>query len=115
MGGSDRAQPSLLNLFAQAGASKVLEPHGPRSESASLRAIQGSQRGLEYDTLSDRYSNWVEQELLPAVAQKYGVSFTTDPEEGRSSMYCTQMAHVLDIPIFVEMRVQQAELEKSFF
>jgi len=46
---------------------------------------QGSQRGLEYDTLSDRYSNWVEQELLPAVAQKYGVTFTNDPE-GRATM-----------------------------
>jgi enterochelin esterase family protein len=40
---------------------------------------------LEYDTLSDRYSNWVEQELLPAVSQKYGVSFTGDPE-GRATM-----------------------------
>ena len=46
---------------------------------------QGSERGLEYDTLSDRYSNWVEQELLPQVAQKYGVSFTSDPE-GRATM-----------------------------
>jgi len=46
---------------------------------------QGSQRGLEYDTLSDRYSNWVEQELLPAVSKNYGVTFTSDPE-GRATM-----------------------------
>ena len=46
---------------------------------------QGSERGLEYDTVSDRYSNWVEQELLPAVSQRYGVTFTTDPE-GRATM-----------------------------
>jgi enterochelin esterase-like enzyme len=46
---------------------------------------QGSERGLEYDTVSDRYSNWVEQELLPAVTQRYGVSFTSDPE-GRATM-----------------------------
>jgi enterochelin esterase-like enzyme len=46
---------------------------------------QGSERGLEYDTLSERYSNWVEQELLPAVSQRYGVTFTTDPE-GRATM-----------------------------
>jgi len=46
---------------------------------------QGSERGLEYDTMSDRYSNWVEQELLPAVSQRYGVTFTTDPE-GRATM-----------------------------
>jgi enterochelin esterase-like enzyme len=46
---------------------------------------QGSERGLEYDTLSDRYSNWVEQELLPAVSQRYGVTFTSDPD-GRATM-----------------------------
>ncbi|MEN9799612.1 MAG: hypothetical protein RL653_3309 [Pseudomonadota bacterium] len=28
------------------------------------------------------------------------VGFTTDPEEGRSSLYATQMAQLLDIPIF---------------
>ena len=46
---------------------------------------QGSQRGLEYDTLSDRYSNWVESELLPAVEKNYGVTLTKDPE-GRATM-----------------------------
>jgi iron(III)-enterobactin esterase len=46
---------------------------------------QGSERGLEYDTVSERYSNWVEQELLPAVSLKYGVMFTGDPE-GRATM-----------------------------
>ena len=46
---------------------------------------QGSQRGLEYDSMSDRYSNWVEQELLPAVSKNYGITFTTDPE-GRATM-----------------------------
>ncbi|HMH66076.1 MAG TPA: alpha/beta hydrolase-fold protein, partial [Rhizomicrobium sp.] len=40
---------------------------------------QGSERGLEYDTVSDRYSDWVESELLPAVSKNYGVTFTTDP------------------------------------
>ncbi|MCP5412010.1 MAG: esterase family protein [Alphaproteobacteria bacterium] len=46
---------------------------------------QGSERGLEYDTVSDRYSNWVEQELLPAVSKKYDVTFTTDPD-GRGTV-----------------------------
>jgi len=46
---------------------------------------QGSERGLEYDTVSDRYSDWVESELLPAVSKNYGVTFTTDPE-GRAAM-----------------------------
>jgi enterochelin esterase-like enzyme len=46
---------------------------------------QGSERGLEYDTVSDRYSNWVESELLPAVSKNYGITFTSDPE-GRATM-----------------------------
>jgi acyl-coenzyme A synthetase/AMP-(fatty) acid ligase len=37
------APETLAKLFAQAGASRVLEPHGPRSESASLRAITAPQ------------------------------------------------------------------------
>jgi enterochelin esterase-like enzyme len=46
---------------------------------------QGSERGLEYDTMSDRYSNWVEQELLPAVEKNYGLTLTRDPQ-GRAAM-----------------------------
>ena len=46
---------------------------------------QGSERGLEYDAVSEVYSNWVEQELLPAVTQRYGVTFTSNPE-GRATM-----------------------------
>jgi len=46
---------------------------------------QGSERGLEYDTVSDRYSNFIEQEVLPKIEKDYGVKFTTDPE-GRATM-----------------------------
>jgi len=34
------APETLAQLFAQVGVSQVLEPHGPRSQSASLRAIE---------------------------------------------------------------------------
>jgi enterochelin esterase-like enzyme len=46
---------------------------------------QGSQRGLEYDTLSGRYSDFVESEVLPRVAAHAGVVLTDDPE-GRATM-----------------------------
>jgi enterochelin esterase-like enzyme len=46
---------------------------------------QGSQRGLEYDTVSDRYAKWVESELLPRAAKEANVVFTSDPE-GRATM-----------------------------
>ena len=61
--------PPMVVVFADSGGSDA----------------QGSERGLEYDTISDRYSNWVESELLPAVSKNYGVTFTADPE-GRAVM-----------------------------
>lgn len=46
---------------------------------------QGSQRGLEYDTLSGAYSHFIETEVLPRVAAQAGVTLTDDPE-GRAVM-----------------------------
>jgi enterochelin esterase family protein len=77
----NRLAPVLDNMIA----AKRLPPMIIVAPSSGGSDAQGSQRGLEYDTMSDRYSNWVEQELLPAVAQKYNVAFTDDPE-GRAAM-----------------------------
>ncbi len=41
---------------------------------------QGSQRGLEYDTMSGRYAEFVETEVLPLVESQYGVKLSRDPE-----------------------------------
>lgn len=41
---------------------------------------QGSQRGLEYDTLSDDYATFVEKEVLPRVEEECDLRLTTDPE-----------------------------------
>ena len=46
---------------------------------------QGSERGLEYDTMSGRYAEFVETEVLPLVEAKYHVKLTTDPN-GRATM-----------------------------
>ena len=46
---------------------------------------EGSQRGLEYDTLSGRYSDFIETEVLPRVAAETGVTLTDDPD-GRAAM-----------------------------
>ena len=43
------------------------------------------ERSLEYDTVSDRYTNFIETEVLPRVAKDYHITFTTDPN-GRASM-----------------------------
>jgi iron(III)-enterobactin esterase len=45
----------------------------------------GSQRGLEYDTVSGVYTSFIETEVLPRITKEYGVAFTTDPE-GRATM-----------------------------
>jgi iron(III)-enterobactin esterase len=46
---------------------------------------QGSQRGLEYDTMSGLYAEFVEKEVLPLVEKQYNVILTKDPE-GRATM-----------------------------
>jgi iron(III)-enterobactin esterase len=46
---------------------------------------QGSERGLEYDTISDRYTRFIESEVLPRVAGEYHLSFTKNPN-GRGTM-----------------------------
>ena len=46
---------------------------------------QGSERGLEYDTMSGRYADFVETEVLPRVEAQYHVLLTKDPD-GRATM-----------------------------
>ena len=41
---------------------------------------QGSERGLEYDTMSGRYAEFVEQEVLPLVEAQAHVRLTHDPD-----------------------------------
>ena len=44
---------------------------------------QGSQRGLEYDTVSGVYTDFIETEVLPRITKDYGIAFTKDPEGAR--------------------------------
>jgi enterochelin esterase-like enzyme len=46
---------------------------------------QGSQRGLEYDTMSGLYAEFVEKEVLPLVEKQYNVKLTKNPD-GRATM-----------------------------
>ncbi len=46
---------------------------------------QGSERGLEYDTMSGKYAEFVETEVLPLVEKQYNVKLTKNPE-GRATM-----------------------------
>ena len=46
---------------------------------------QGSERGLEYDTMSGKYAEFVEQEVLPRAEAEAHVKLTKDPN-GRATM-----------------------------
>ena len=46
---------------------------------------QGSERGLEYDTMSGLYAEFVEKEVLPLVEKQCNVKLTKDPD-GRATM-----------------------------
>jgi len=56
---------------------------------------KGSERGLEYDTMSDRYARFIETEVLPAVLENAEIKaaypnfkLTSDPE-GKASLGCS--------------------------
>jgi iron(III)-enterobactin esterase len=49
---------------------------------------QGSERGLEYDTMSGLYAEFVEKEVLPLVEERCKVKLTREPE-GRATMGCS--------------------------
>jgi enterochelin esterase-like enzyme len=52
---------------------------------------QGSQRGLEYDTMSGLYAEFVEREVLPLIERQYNVKLTKDPNR-RAAMGCSSGA-----------------------
>jgi len=49
---------------------------------------QGSERGLEYDTMSGKYAEFVETEVLPLVEKQCNVKLTKDPD-GRATTGCS--------------------------
>jgi iron(III)-enterobactin esterase len=52
---------------------------------------QGHQRGLEYDTLSGKFAEFIQAEVLPAVEKRAGVKLTADPDR-RAVMGCSSGA-----------------------
>ena len=66
---SQRRLPAMAAVFINSGGGDA----------------QGSERGLEYDTVSDAYARFVESEVLPKITADYHVTFTKDPD-GRATM-----------------------------
>ncbi|HEY3755535.1 MAG TPA: alpha/beta hydrolase-fold protein [Opitutaceae bacterium] len=80
--GPDNRLPGLLdNLIAQGrlpAMAAIMIPNGGGD-------AQGSERGLEYDTVSAKYAEWIEAEVLPRVESECGIRVTRDPD-GRATL-----------------------------
>ncbi len=95
--------PSHMNLVRNA-LDNLANASNPKRKLPAFIAIsiqnggddsKGSQRGLEYDTMSDRLARFVEEEVLPAVLKEPAIraaypklAFTGDPW-GRAVMGCS--------------------------
>ena len=83
--GADGPDPVLFTTLDNLIAQKRVPPMIAISIGNGSGDAQGSQRGLEYDTVSGVYTDFIETEVLPRITKDYGVAFTTDPE-GRATM-----------------------------
>ena len=83
--GADGPDPSLFTALDNLIAARRVPAMVAISIGIGGGDAQGSERGLEYDTMSGRYAEFVEQEVLPLVEDKYRVKLTRDPN-GRATM-----------------------------
>jgi enterochelin esterase-like enzyme len=66
---ADRRLPAMIAVFLNNGGGDS----------------KGSERGLEYDTVSGKFAEFIEAEVLPRVEADYHVTLTKDPD-GRATM-----------------------------
>jgi enterochelin esterase family protein len=83
--GADGPDPLLFTALDNLIAEKRVPPMIAISIGNGGGDAQGSERGLEYDTMSGRYAEFVETEVLPLVERQYNVKLTKDPN-GRATM-----------------------------
>ncbi len=83
--GADGPDPLLFTALDNLIAQKRVPAMIAISIGNGSGDAQGSQRGLEYDTMSGLYAEFVESEVLPLVERQYGVRLTKDPD-GRATM-----------------------------
>lgn len=83
--GADGPDPALFVALNNLIAAKRIPVMIGISIGNGSGDAQGSQRGLEYDTMSGLYAEFVETEVLPLVEKNANVKLTKDPE-GRATM-----------------------------
>jgi enterochelin esterase family protein len=91
----ERVSYALDNLTISQDARRRLPPFIAIAVANGGSDSKGSERGLEYDTLSDRLARFIHDEVLPAVLQNPEIkaayphlAFTTDPW-GRGVLGCS--------------------------
>jgi hypothetical protein len=83
--GADGPDPALFTALDNLIAEKKVPAMIAISIGNGSGDAQGSERGLEYDTMSGLYAEFVEKEVLPRVEKQYNVKLTKDPD-GRATM-----------------------------
>jgi enterochelin esterase family protein len=83
--GADGPDPLLFSVLDSLIAQKKVPTMIAISIGNGSGDAQGSERGLEYDTMSGRYAEFVESEVLPLVETQAHVKLTKDPD-GRATM-----------------------------
>jgi hypothetical protein len=78
--GADGPDKLLFTALDHLIAAKKLPPMIAISIANGSGDAQGSERGLEYDTMSGRYAEFVETEVLPLVEKNCGVKLSHDPD-----------------------------------
>jgi len=78
--GADGPDPLLFTALDNLIAGKRVPVMVAISIGNGSGDAQGSERGLEYDTMSGRYAEFVETEVLPLVEQRCNVKLTRDPD-----------------------------------
>ncbi len=78
--GADGPDKLLFNALDNLIAAKKVPPLVAISIANGGGDAQGSERGLEYDTMSGRYAEFVETEVLPLVEKKCSVTLTRNPD-----------------------------------
>ena len=89
--GADGPDPLLFTALDNLIAQKKVPVMIAISIGNGSGDAQGSQRGLEYDTMSGQYAEFVETEVLPLVEKQYNVKLTKDPD-ARATMGCSSGA-----------------------
>jgi len=90
-----QVQNALDNLTIDPDPARRLPPFVVVAEQAGGYTDIGSERGIEYDTVSDKYARFIDEEILPAVLANASVKaaypnlkFTKNPS-GRATIGCS--------------------------